>query len=98
MVFNFVVLYEVILTFIIRRSYRVPFFSNAWVWAAAVLSIGLQALLMYTGLADIFKIVPLGISDLGILLVVVLIFASASLVYDFASRQKSRFNTVGPGT
>ena len=42
MVFNFVVLYEVILTFIIRTSYRVPFFTNPWVWAAALLSVAIQ--------------------------------------------------------
>jgi len=68
LVFNFVVLYEVILIFVIRRGYRVPFFANKWVWGAAFLSIVLQALLMYTSLAPVFKIVPLGASELAALL------------------------------
>ena len=48
MVFNFVVFYQVVLTFVIRHSYRVPMASNAWVWAAAILSVLLQVVLMYT--------------------------------------------------
>ena len=42
------------LTFVIRSSYRVPFFANGWVWGAAGLSVALQALLMYTPLAPLF--------------------------------------------
>jgi len=55
-VFNFVVLYEVVLVFVIRRDYRVPLFSNWWVWAAVVFSVVVQLVLMYTPLRDIFKI------------------------------------------
>ncbi|MBU1138839.1 MAG: cation-translocating P-type ATPase [Proteobacteria bacterium] len=67
MVFNFVVLYEVVLVFVIRRDYQVPLFSNRWVWAAAGLSIFLQFVLMYTPLRDIFKIVALNNRQLIIL-------------------------------
>lgn len=67
MVFNFVVLYEIILTFVIRLDYQVPFFANKWVWGAALLCILLQALLMYTPLAVIFKIVPLNPQEIGAL-------------------------------
>lgn len=81
MVFNFVVLYEVILTFVIRSSYQVPFFSNKWVLAAAGLALALQALLMYTPLAAVFKIVPLGIRDVGALLIAGILFALVSLLY-----------------
>ncbi len=81
MVFNFVVLYEVILIFVIRASYRVPFWVNRWVWAAAVLSIVLQGLLMYTPLATLFKIVPLGMVELGALFAGGLLFYFASLGY-----------------
>ena len=86
MVFNFVVLYEVILTFVIRSSYHVPLFTNRWVWAAASLAIALQALLMYTPLAGVFKIVPLGWFDLAALFAAGLLFAGASLVYQLAFR------------
>jgi len=81
MVFNFVVLYEVILIFVIRSSYRVPFFANRWVWAAALLSVVLQALLMYSPLALMFKIIPLGLSDLIILFAAGGLFAFICLLY-----------------
>jgi P-type Ca2+ transporter type 2C len=66
-VFNFVVLYEVVLVFVIRRDYQVPLFSNWWVWAAAVLSIVLQFVLMYTPLRGFFNIVALDSSQLILL-------------------------------
>ena len=69
MVFNFVVLYEVVLVFVIRRDYQVPLFSNKWVWAAAAFSILLQFVLMYTPLRDIFKIVALDTRQLFLLAV-----------------------------
>jgi Ca2+-transporting ATPase len=59
MVFNFVVLYEVVLVFVIRRDYQVPLFSNWWVWAAAAFSIFVQFVLMYTPLRYFFKVVAL---------------------------------------
>ncbi len=81
MVFNFVVLYEVILIFVIRSSYQVPLFSNKWVWGAAGLSIVLQALLLYTPLAAVFKIVPLGWRELASLFCAGVLFAAISLIY-----------------
>ncbi|WP_303722885.1 cation-translocating P-type ATPase [Malonomonas rubra] len=86
MVFNFVVLYEVILTFIIRNSYQVPFFANRWVWSAGLLSLCLQALLMYTPLAPVFKIVPLGFADLLALLFAGALFAGVGLIYQLVVR------------
>jgi len=93
MVFNFVVLYEVILIFIIRSSYRVPFFSNPWVWAAAILSIVLQGLLMYTGLAEVFRIVPLSVFDLGLLGAGGAAFVLVSTLYEYVS---GKFSNVVP--
>lgn len=81
LVFNFVVLYEVVLSFVIRIGYRVPLFSNPWVWAAAALAIALQALLMYTPLAAVFRIVPLGPRELGPLLFGGGLFALTALAY-----------------
>jgi Ca2+-transporting ATPase len=81
MVFTFVVLYEVILTFVIRYSYQVPFWANRWIWAAALMSIVLQALLLYTPLAQVFKIVPLGGFDLAVMLAACMLFTVVSLTY-----------------
>lgn len=87
MVFNFVVLYEVILIFVIRRDYQVSFWANKWVWAAAVLSIVLQAILMYTPLAIVFKITPLGLPDIAALFGGGLLFGLVALTYQTITRK-----------
>ena len=87
MVFNFVVLYEVILIFVIRSGYQVPFWANKWVWAAALLSVVLQAVLMYTPLAAVFKIIPLGLADLSALFGGGLLFGLAALLYQAVARK-----------
>ncbi|MDT8422832.1 MAG: cation-translocating P-type ATPase [Desulfuromonadales bacterium] len=87
MVFNFVVLYEVVLIFVIRSDYQVPFLANKWVWAAAVLSVVLQAILMYTPLAGVFKIIPLSPSDVSILLGSGLLFMLIAMIYQWVMRR-----------
>ena len=86
LVFNFVVLYEIILSFVIRMDYQVPFFANKWVWGAAVLAISLQLLLMYTPLAAAFKIVPLNIQEIGVLMAAGGLFTLGSLTFQFVKR------------
>ncbi|MCK5915516.1 MAG: cation-transporting P-type ATPase, partial [Deltaproteobacteria bacterium] len=86
MVFNFVVLYEMILVFIIRREYDVPFFSNAWVWGAVIFSIMLQAILMYTPMAFYFKLSPLSFFDLTKLLSGCLAFYLVFIVYQIVKK------------
>ncbi|HIE07964.1 MAG TPA: cation-translocating P-type ATPase, partial [Desulfarculaceae bacterium] len=81
MVFNFVVFYEMILVFIIRREYDVPLFSNAWVWSAVILSIALQGILMYTPMAVYFKLMPLDFIDIVKLLSGGLIFYLIAWLY-----------------
>ncbi|MGV1099365.1 cation-translocating P-type ATPase [Thiovibrio sp. JS02] len=81
MVFNFVVLYEVILIFVIRKSYQVPFFSNKWVWAAALFSGLLQAVLMYTPLRFVFRISALTMPEITALGAAGLFFYMASILY-----------------
>ena len=83
MVFNFVVLYEVILVFIIRESYKVPLFSNRWIWASVLLSVFLQGILMYTPVYALFKIVPLGMDELLSLLAGGLVFYGFFLIYQY---------------
>ena len=97
MVFNFVVLYEVILTFMIRRSYRVPFFSNIWVWLAALISIFLQGVLMYAGLAPVFKIVPLSLFDLGLLALAGFVFVLFVIAYEFIAEKVGFSGPVSEG-
>jgi Ca2+-transporting ATPase len=69
MVFNFVVLYEMILVFVIRHGYQVAFFSNGYIWASVLLSGLLQAVLMYTPLQGYFKLAALNGDELAALLI-----------------------------
>ncbi len=83
MVFNFIVLYEIILIFIIRKQYQIKQLSNGWLYLSIILSIGLQALIMYTPLSELFKIVPLGFFDIGMLLVSGAIFYAGYLIFHY---------------
>ncbi len=86
MVFNFVVFYEMILVFVIRREYDVPFFSNAWVWSSVILSIALQGVLMYSPMALYFKLSPLNLIDIAKLLTGGLVFYLMFLLYQIIKK------------
>ncbi|MBC8209365.1 MAG: cation-translocating P-type ATPase [Desulfobulbaceae bacterium] len=81
MVFNFVVLYETVLIFAIRREYQVPLFTNRWIWLAAIFSITLQFVLMYTPLRSIFKIASLSSAHLLALVLAALFFYVLTRLY-----------------
>jgi Ca2+-transporting ATPase len=97
LVFNFVVLYEVILIFVIRSSYRVPLFSNGWVWGAALLSLVLQGVLMYTPLSSVFKIASLEVPELGALFGAGTLFLLAALAYLRLTAKKRAPRPAGAG-
>jgi Ca2+-transporting ATPase len=90
MVFNFVVLYEVILSFVIRRDYQVPLFSNKWVWVAAVFALSLQAVLMYTPMHSVFKIAALQGDELVPLLGGGALFFVCAVFYQSVMAKKMR--------
>lgn len=89
MVFNFVVLYEMILVFVIRQAYQVPFFSNIYIWISIVLGVGLQALIMYTPLQPYFDVAALGLQEIGWLLAAAFSFYLASLFYHFIMKKRA---------
>ena len=87
MVFSYVILYEMVLVFVIRRSYHVPLMANKWVWAAVIFSIGLQLILVYTPMNQIFKITPLTLGQLVHLLVATLFFWLVTRLYLFVTQK-----------
>lgn len=87
LVFNFVVLYELILTILIRLDYNVPIFTNKFIWFAIVGSVVLQAVLMYTPMSGIFKIVALNTNQLLSVGIAGLIFFGISACYSVISRK-----------
>lgn len=65
--FSYVVLFEMVLVFVIRSSYRVPLRSNPWLWTAVGLSLLLQGVILYTPVNGLFKVTPLGAGELLLL-------------------------------
>jgi Ca2+-transporting ATPase len=86
LVFNFVVLYELILSIVIRQDYDVPFFSNIGLWIAIVFSVVMQVILMYTPLSSVFKIVPLQLYHLSELFIAGIVFYLSYLLYVFTRK------------
>jgi len=74
MVFNYIVLYEMMLVFVIRNSYQVRMLTNSWLWLSVIFSLMMQILIMYTPLHLIFHVTPLGYGDITDLLAATTIF------------------------
>jgi Ca2+-transporting ATPase len=83
MVFNFIVLYEMMLVFLIRRTYHVAFLTNPLLWLAVLLTFVLQGIILYTPLAPIFQVVPLNRYDFITLGLGGLCFLGAFLLYNY---------------
>ncbi|MEN8140762.1 MAG: cation-translocating P-type ATPase [Thermodesulfobacteriota bacterium] len=81
LVFSFVVCYEMLLAFIIRRHYQVPLFANPLLWLAVTGALLLQLLVIYTPLAPYFGVVPLDLDDLALLGLGALAFLGAFFIY-----------------
>lgn len=88
MVFNYIVLYEMMLVFIIRRNYRVRLFSNGWLWSAVLFSLLMQVAIMYTPANTVFHVTPLAWSELLDLLGATALFSVICLLPGTTSNQK----------
>ncbi|MCB1325336.1 MAG: cation-translocating P-type ATPase [Spirochaetales bacterium] len=86
MVFNFVVLYEICLVYIIRAEYRVGLLANRWMWFAVVLSLLLQVMIMYTDLSIYFEVQALEVEHLLTLGASVLILPLAYVLWRLGQR------------
>lgn len=84
MIFNFIVMYEILLVFFIRKQYGIKQLSNVWLWMAVLFSGFLQFVIMYTPLKNIFDVVPLGIMDYITLAYAGALFYIAYLIYYYA--------------
>jgi Ca2+-transporting ATPase len=81
MVFNYIVLYEMLLVFVIRRSYQVRLFTNGWLWISVIFSLLMQAMIMYTPANTLFHVTPLSLTDLGELLTATGLFALVCMLF-----------------
>lgn len=78
-VFSYIVFYEMLLAFILRRSYQVPLFSNHWLWSAVLFSLATQLVILYTPARFIFHVTALGVQELGYLLLATTLFLIPAL-------------------
>lgn len=83
MTFCFVVISESVLLLSIRYYFKIPFFTNSWLWGAILGGFGLQGLLLYTPLSEIFGCTALNLTQIGVLLAsgTVLYLLSATTAY-----------------
>ena len=87
MIFNFIVLYEVLLIFIIRKQYNVKLISNAWLWFSILITVAFQALVLYTPkMQEWFGVVPIGFKEIGVLVIGGAFFFAGYLVYSLLNK------------
>ena len=68
--FTFVVLAEFILLLAVRSYFDIKLFTNQWLWLGLVVSVGLQAVLVYVpAVREIFELQPLGLREWAALLI-----------------------------
>jgi Ca2+-transporting ATPase len=91
MVFNYIVLYEMMLVFIIRKDYQVRLFTNLWLWLAVLFSLLMQAIIMYTPANSVFHVTPLAWPDLIMLLAATSTFTLIGLTLGKTPVRTGRF-------
>lgn len=97
MVFSFIVLYEMMLVFLIRRNYHVAFLANPLLWGAVLLTFALQGVILYTPLAPVFQVIPLNLGDYVILGLGGFCFFGAYLLYNSWQGKNNPSNSSLPG-
>ncbi|KAB1196849.1 MULTISPECIES: cation-transporting P-type ATPase [Haloferax] len=78
--FTFLVTAELVRTQSVRLRYRLSVLSNPWLLAAVGLSLALHLVLLYTPLAALFGVVPLGLREWGWIVGAFVPFLLANLV------------------
>ena len=69
MLFTAFVVYEMIRIIAIRSHEHLSMFSNKWLLLAIASSIGLQIVVLYTGLGKFFNVIPLDLFEWGVIIV-----------------------------
>ncbi len=91
--FTYVVLFEMLLVFVIRSSYRVRLFTNPWLWSSVALSLLLQGVILYTPLNRLFGVVPLTVEELLRLGVSAVVFGCCCFILlGWGGRRKTVFS------
>lgn len=86
--FSAIVIFELVILYVIRSSYRVSFLSNKWLFLSIVVTVALQLVIIYTPfLAHLFEINTIDINDwLYIITASVWLWLACKLVQIFFHR------------
>ncbi|MEF8900253.1 MAG: cation-transporting P-type ATPase [Halovenus sp.] len=87
MVFTGIVVFEFVKLYVVRWTKGTPALTNPWLGAAVAASLGLQLAVLYTPLNDFFGTVPLGITDWGLLGLVLLLGTPALVLVGWLARR-----------
>ena len=90
--FTFIVLTETLLLLMIRSLYNVKMFTNKWLWATIVFSLTMQALVIYSPLANVFKTAALGSTELLALGAGALVFIAAFFFFKWVDLRSKDIN------
>jgi Ca2+-transporting ATPase len=82
-IFTFIVLTETILLLMIRHLYNVEIFKNIWLWLTIGFSIGMQILVLYSPLGNLFETIPLGINEIVALAIGLVIFIVSFFLFKY---------------
>ena len=85
--FTSLVMFEIARIRMIRSQYKLGIFSNKWLVAAIIGSIGLHLLTIYTPLASVFGTEPLTLMDWGFIGLATLILLGLNQIYQFIIRR-----------
>jgi len=68
MAFTCFVVFEMVRVHTVRSQFGTKIFSNKWLWLAVIASFVLHMALLYSPLGSLFKVVPLGTAEWGLIL------------------------------
>ena len=88
-VFNAIVVAEIGLLFAVRTVYKTQQSSNKWLWITIILSILIQAVIMYTPFSIFFGTVELEINELMLIFSVGFLVYLAGYLYNYYSKVNS---------
>ncbi|ELZ32556.1 P-type ATPase, translocating [Halogeometricum pallidum JCM 14848] len=90
MVFTGLVVFEFVKLYVIRWTKGASILTNTWLTAAVATSLILQLAVLYAPLNEYFGTVPLGITDWGLLAVVLVIGAPVLVLVGWLARRSTR--------
>lgn len=79
-VFTSFVVFEMVRANMVRARYKIPLYKNKWLWCSIAASLVMQLLILYSPLAFVFRVAPLGIYEWSLIIFGLIIFLGIGYV------------------